>query len=468
VPNALVNDIGTAYANNNNNNNNNSNNHGDDGEIGGGGDGNEGLHGFGFVDALLSRVLTEGIFRAVAETAIEIPLLDQVEAHTLEASEASVAARADGISPGEREALLRAVNAHRIDREMLEEKVRVLYERLDEHAPLHAAHEERHTALQAQHAALRDEHETLKKCVAELTAAAADASASTATPAAVASSEAHASSSVLAPSTNEGNDHASHVAALSSQLGEARAAQRAHAAELEAERKARAAMEAQLNQLHLRVEDLVRQLGASAAAAAAAAGSTSPAKPLTRSAETEDETPAQQPTGDGAAAAAFALKQRLAGRRNESTAGVGQSPRSVSPSAVSSVKAKLAERRRAKEAEDARTAQAAIDARRAADDAAAAEAAAALEAKSAANEERTAGAADAIVAEDEAEKDEEGPSPRRQLTRRKSAVMLLVPNPQWDAALLAKHPMEGLAKFLRTNRFRVVDLFNAMDKDKDG
>jgi hypothetical protein len=462
VPNALVNDIGTA----NNNNNNNNNNHGDDGEIGGGGDGNDGHHGFGFVDALLSRVLTEGIFRAVAETALEIPLLDQVEAHTLEASEASVAARADGISPGEREALLRAVDAHRIDREMLEEKVRVLHERLDEHGPLHAAHEERHTALQAQHAALRDEHETLKKCVAELTSAAANASASTATSAAVASSEAHASSSAPAPSTNEGNDHASHFAALSSQLDEARAAQRAHAAELEAERKARAAMEAQLNQLRLRVEDLVRQLGASAAAAAA--GSTSPAKPLTRSAETEDETPAQQPTGDDAAAAAFAIKQKLAGRRNESTAGVGQSPRSVSPSAVSSVKAKLAERRRAKEAEDARSAQAAIDARRAADDAAAAEAAAALEAKAAANAERTAGAADAIVAEDEAEEDEEGPSPRRQLTRRKSAVMLLVPNPQWDAALLAKHPMEGLAKFLRTNRFRVVDLFNAMDKDKDG
>lgn len=398
-----------------------------------------------FVDALLSRVLTDGVFQAIVERTVESRLQHEVEVHTDDAT----AARSAAINNDERAALLRTVHAHNIDRAMLEEKVRLLHERLDAHGPLHAEHQSRHASLQADHDALRAEHDALKQTVADLTAATATANVVINTLSVKTEDNGSATSSTLV----QGESHESnnplhdHVAELRAQLDTATEKHKAHAAELDAERKARVAMEAQLNQLHLRVEDLVRQLGESTAThtSDSTAGSSATTTSTQGNADPDSE------------AAAAALKRRLAERRKATTAATPTalgSDAAPPPANTSRVKEKLAERRRAQEAEEARLA------------AEAAEAAAVQAAKAAAD--ACAPGADGNGNGDDDADTSSSPRSSRKLTRRKSAVMLLVPNPQWDVALLTKHPMEGLAKFLRTNRFRVVDLFNAMDKDKDG
>lgn len=316
------------------------------------------------------------------------------------------------------------VEAHNAERAALEEKVRVLHQRLDEHGPQHEGHAERHAELAERHSVLRSEHDALKEQVGQLVANKAglagldgesDSDGSAATIAAAAAAAAAAA--------REENER------LSLAVKEHEAARERHAQELAAAEAARVTMEAQLNAMHAKVEQLVTALMDHTAAREADAKRhdehTSGIKTLDTSLQTLQEQLA-------ASAESSKLKAKLAERKAnrlsmESAAVGGDSP------SWTTVKEKLYERRKAKEEEQARLAREAAKAEAEAEAAAAAAEAAAQPAK-----------------------------PRRQ-----SAVSALVPNPKWDEELIKKHPMEGLAKFLKTNHFRVVDLFNSMDRNKD-
>eukprot|EP00041_Stephanoeca_diplocostata_P003238 m.32957 g.32957 ORF g.32957 m.32957 type:complete len:346 (-) comp14179_c0_seq2:165-1202(-) len=63
------------------------------------------------------------------------------------------------------------------------------------------------------------------------------------------------------------------------------------------------------------------------------------------------------------------------------------------------------------------------------------------------------------------------PNPSSKITtnrRRSSAVQMLCPTPIWDVELILAHPMAGFVKFIKSHRFRLLDLFRAMDRDVDG
>jgi hypothetical protein len=378
------------------------------------------------VDDIVERSLTSGIFSAVVTATIEDRLQQQIEEHLAEASEAALASVATGVSFEEHAALKELVDGHNLARTTLEATVQQLHDRLDEHEPKHADHLQRHSVLQGHHATLRNEHEALKGQVAQLLAE-QERSSSRATPA-------------------DGDDEVGGVSAEVSrrraqQVAEHAAATERHAVELAAAKEARDAMESQLAAMHTKVELLVSQLVDHTAVREEHGKRHDEHETGIKSLDSSlQDLQSQIAASASANAEASALKTKLA-ERKASRMGTDTSAAAGTTPAWASVKEKLKERRKEKDDHRARL-----------EEEHAAAAAAAATAAAADAEERDSADADAGAK----------PKPRRQ-----SKVSLLVPNPQWDVELLKKHAMEGFAKFLKTNHFRVVDLFNSMDRNKD-
>eukprot|EP00038_Savillea_parva_P016786 m.18076 g.18076 ORF g.18076 m.18076 type:complete len:534 (+) comp3563_c0_seq1:155-1756(+) len=319
-------------------------------------------------DSLVHRAVDEGMCAALLSARVEAVLCDRLAAHAAEASGAALAARV--ASPTTRAELLRVVEGR------------------PSNDTLHADHLDRLADLEHRHAALRHEHDALLDRVEELELE-------------------HDRDRDGPREGGEDDAAAAAYARLAADLAEAHAIQRQQSAKLVVAAKINASLESQVSELRRAMQALsdrvTSDMSARNAEAARHHRHTVGIQSLDASVR---ELEARLAAADDAAA----LRAKLAERKTQRQQQMAE-PATAGPGGWSSVKEKLVERRRAKEADE----------------------------KAAASK----------------------------MTRRRSAVQLLVPNPEWDVELLQTHPMDAFAKFLQTNRLRVVDLFNAMDRDKD-